>query len=65
VILDYNTLDSRLTRAAFVGLDAEPRHGFYVGYNDDLNYDSLHPFTRQIVPASAATDARSLSKRRT
>jgi len=23
---------------------------FYAGYNDDLNYDSPHPFTTQLVP---------------
>ena len=50
VILDYNTLDSRLRAQALFGWTPSPGTAFYAGYNDDLNYDTLHPFTRQIVP---------------
>jgi hypothetical protein len=50
LILDYNTLDSRLRAQALLGWTPSPGTAFYAGYNDDLNYDSLHPFTRQIVP---------------
>jgi hypothetical protein len=50
VILDYNTLNSRLRSQALFGWTPSPGTAFYAGYNDDLNYDSLHPFTRQLVP---------------
>jgi Carbohydrate family 9 binding domain-like/Domain of unknown function (DUF5916) len=50
LILDYNTLNSRLRSQALLGWTPSPGTAFYAGYNDDLNYDSLHPFTRQVVP---------------
>ena len=50
LILDYNTLDSRLRAQALFGWTPSPGTAFYAGYNDDLNYDTLHPFTRQLVP---------------
>jgi len=50
VILDYNTLNSRLRSQALFGWTPSPGTAFYAGYNDDLNYDSPHPFTRSIVP---------------
>ena len=50
LILDYNTLNSRLRSQALFGWTPNPGTAFYAGYNDDLNYDSLHPFTRNIVP---------------
>jgi hypothetical protein len=50
LILDYNTLNSRLRSQALLGWTPSPGTAFYAGYNDDLNYDSLHPFTQQIVP---------------
>jgi hypothetical protein len=50
LILDYNTLNSRLRSQALLGWTPSPGTAFYAGYNDDLNYDSRHPFTTQIVP---------------
>ena len=50
LILDYNTLNSRLRSQALFGWTPSPGTAFYAGYNDDLNYDTLHPFTRQVVP---------------
>ena len=50
LILDYNTLNSRLRSQALFGWTPSPGTAFYAGYNDDLNYDSRHPFTRDIVP---------------
>src|ERR1043166_4072723 len=50
LILDYNTLSSRLRSQALFGWTPSPGTAFYAGYNDDLNYDSRHPFTQQIVP---------------
>ena len=50
LILDYNTLNSRLRSQALFGWTPSPGTAFYAGYNDDLNYDSRNPFTTQIVP---------------
>jgi hypothetical protein len=50
LILDYNTLDSRLRSQALFGWTPSPGTAFYAGYNDDLNYDSLHPFKPEVVP---------------
>jgi hypothetical protein len=50
LILDYNTLDSHLRAQGLFGWTPSPGTAFYAGYNDDLNYDSLHPFRPQIVP---------------
>jgi hypothetical protein len=50
LILDYNTLNSRLRSQALFGWTPSPGTAFYAGYNDDLNYDSRHPFTRELVP---------------
>lgn len=50
LILDYNTLNSRLRSQALFGWTPSPGTAFYAGYNDDLNYDSRHPYTQQIVP---------------
>ena len=50
LILDYNTLNSRLRSQALFGWTPSPGTAFYAGYNDDLNYASPHPFTTQLVP---------------
>jgi hypothetical protein len=50
LILDYNTLNSRLRTQALMGWTPSPGTSFYVGYNDDLNYDTANPFTSQLVP---------------
>jgi len=50
LILDYNTLNSRLRSQALLGWTPSPGTAFYAGYNDDLNYASPHPFTTQLVP---------------
>ena len=50
MILDYNTLNSRLRSQALFGWTPRPGTAFYAGYNDDLNYDTRHPFTRELVP---------------
>ncbi len=49
-IFDYNTLNSRLRSQLLAGWTPSPGTSFYVGYNDDMSYNDLHPFTRQIVP---------------
>lgn len=50
VIIDYNTLSQRARSQFLAGWTPSPGTSFYVGYNDDINYNELHPFTRQIVP---------------
>jgi len=50
LILDYNTLNSQIRAQGLFGWTPSPGTAFYVGYNDDLNYDSRHPFTRDVVP---------------
>jgi hypothetical protein len=49
-IIDYNTLNSRARAQFLAGWTPSPGTSFYVGYNDDMNYDTLHPFTRRVVP---------------
>ncbi|MGI8918252.1 MAG: DUF5916 domain-containing protein [Pyrinomonadaceae bacterium] len=49
-IIDYNTLNSRVRAQFLTGWTPSPGTSFYIGYNDDMNYDTLHPFTAQITP---------------
>lgn len=49
-IVDYNTLSSRMRAQFLAGWTPSPGTSFYVGYNDDLNFNESHPFTREIVP---------------
>ena len=49
-IVDYNTLNSRARAQFLAGWTPSPGTSFYVGYNDDMNYDSLHPFSGRLVP---------------
>jgi hypothetical protein len=50
VILDYNTLNSRIRAQFLTGWTPSPGTSFYIGYNDDITYDGLHPFNQDIVP---------------
>ena len=49
-IIDYNTLNSRVRAQFLTGWTPSPGTSFYIGYNDDVNYNSRHPFTSEIVP---------------
>jgi hypothetical protein len=49
-IVDYNTLNSRVRAQLLAGWTPSPGTSFYLGYNDDVNYESAHPFTNQLVP---------------
>ena len=49
-IVDYNTLNRRVRAQFLAGWTPSPGTSFYVGYNDDMTYQNLHPFTREIVP---------------
>jgi Domain of unknown function (DUF5916)/Carbohydrate family 9 binding domain-like len=49
-IVDYNTLSQQARAQFLAGWTPSPGTSFYVGYNDDMNLNELHPFTREIVP---------------
>jgi hypothetical protein len=43
--IDYLTLGSRVRGQYLVGWTPNPGTSFYVGYNDDMNYNGFSPFT--------------------
>ena len=43
--VDYNTLQASLRGQYLFGWTPSPGKAFYVGYNDDLNYNGFNPFT--------------------
>ena len=47
---DYSTLASRVSMQYLMGWAPNPGTSFYVGYNDDLNRNGVHPFSREVVP---------------
>jgi Domain of unknown function (DUF5916)/Carbohydrate family 9 binding domain-like len=49
-IFDYNTLNQRLRSQLLFGWTPSPGTSFYVGYNDDMNYNFQNPFTGQLTP---------------
>jgi len=49
-IVDYNTLNSRARSQFLLGWTPSPGKSFYAGYNDDMNYNTVHPFSSQLVP---------------
>jgi hypothetical protein len=48
--VDYDTLTSNARGQLLFGYTPNPGTAFYVGYNDDLNYNSNNPFTGQFEP---------------
>jgi hypothetical protein len=48
--VDYDTLRSRMFGQFLAGWTPNPGTSFYVGYNDDLNYDGFNSFTGQHEP---------------
>ncbi len=47
---DYDTLRSNAGGQALLGWAPNPGTAFYVGYNDNFNYDGFSPFTGQYEP---------------
>ncbi|HEY7181903.1 MAG TPA: carbohydrate binding family 9 domain-containing protein [Blastocatellia bacterium] len=45
--VDYDTLAARARGQFLLGWTPHPGTSFYVGYNDDLNYNGYNPFTGQ------------------
>ncbi len=45
VRIDYDTLQSNIRGQYLFGWTPSPGKAFYVGYNDDLNYNGFNPYT--------------------
>lgn len=48
--LDYSNISTRVRPQLIFGWTPSPGKAFYVGYNDDMNYNGFNPFTRQFEP---------------
>lgn len=49
----YDTLNSNASGQFLFGWNPNPGTAFYVGYNDNLNYNGFNPFTGQYEPSFA------------
>jgi hypothetical protein len=50
VRMDYSSLSRRFRPQVVLGWTPNPGTSFYVGYNDDLNYNGFNPYTGQYEP---------------
>ncbi|CAN5397700.1 hypothetical protein BH20ACI1_BH20ACI1_05610 [soil metagenome] len=48
--VDYSSLSSNASGQFLVGYNPSPGTAFYVGYNDNFNYNGFNPFTGQLEP---------------
>lgn len=48
--VDYETIESNVHAQLLFGYTPNPGTAFYIGYNDDLNYNGFNPFTDQFEP---------------
>ncbi len=48
--LDYDTMIENVRGQFMFGWTPNPGTAFYLGYNDDLNYDGFNPFTNHLEP---------------
>jgi len=48
--IDYDSLNSNFKGQFLFGWTPNPGTAFYVGYNDDINYNGYSPFTSQLEP---------------
>ena len=48
--IDYDTLQARIYGQFLIGYTPNPGTAFYLGYNDDLNYNNFSPFSGQYQP---------------
>jgi hypothetical protein len=46
--LDYNSLSQNFAGQLLFGWNPSPGKAFYVGYNDNFNYNGVNPFTGQV-----------------
>ena len=51
--LDYDSLSSNVSGQILAGYNPNPGTAFYVGYNDNFNYNGFSPFTGQLEPRFA------------
>lgn len=47
---DYDTLSSNASGQLLFGWNPNPGTAFYVGYNDNFNYNGFNPYTNQLEP---------------
>ena len=45
--IDYNTMSSNVSGQMLLGWNPSPGTAFYVGYNDNFNYNGFNPYTGQ------------------
>ena len=48
--VDYDSLSSNASGQILAGYNPSPGTAFYVGYNDNFNYNGFSPFTGQLEP---------------
>jgi hypothetical protein len=48
--VDYDSLHSNIAGQFLFGWNPSPGTAFYVGYNDNLNYNGFNPYTGQYEP---------------
>ena len=48
--LDYDSIQSNVKGQFLFGWNPNPGTAFYVGYNDDFNYNGFNPYTGQLEP---------------
>jgi hypothetical protein len=53
VRVDYDTLSSNIRGQYLFGWTPSPGKAFYVGYNDDINYNGFNPFSGNLEPGFA------------
>ncbi|MGC2238485.1 MAG: DUF5916 domain-containing protein [Pyrinomonadaceae bacterium] len=51
--LDYDSLSSNVSGQALVGWNPSPGTAFYVGYNDNFNYNGFNPYSGDLEPRFA------------
>jgi hypothetical protein len=51
--LDYDSLSSNVSGQALFGWNPNPGTAFYIGYNDNFNYNGFNPYTGQLEPRFA------------
>ena len=48
--VDYDSLSSNVSGQILAGYNPNPGTAFYIGYNDNFNYNGFSPFTGQLEP---------------
>jgi hypothetical protein len=51
--LDYDSMQRRTAGQILFGWNPNPGTAFYVGYNDNFNYNGFSPYTQQFEPGFA------------